>query len=61
MEKLLLRISEAADAVGLGKTKFYELVQRGEIRSIHVGRVVRVPTEAIEEWIEAKLKEDADA
>ncbi len=57
MEHRLLRISEAAEVVGLGKTKFYELVQTGEIRSIHVGRVVRVPTEALEEWIQAKLGE----
>jgi excisionase family DNA binding protein len=61
MEKLLLRISEAAEAVGLGKTKFYELVQAGEVPSVRIGRSVRVSAEALHEWVQARTAEADDA
>lgn len=39
-------VAEACDAVGLGKTKFYELMGAGAVETIAVGRrrLVRVPS-----------------
>jgi len=59
MEKLLLNITEAAELVGLGKTKFYELVQSRDIPSIRIGRAVRISATALRAWV-AKQSEDAD-
>ena len=50
MEKLLLTIPQAADQVGLGKSKLYELIQAGEIPVVRIGRAVRVPSERLREW-----------
>jgi excisionase family DNA binding protein len=52
MEKLLLRIPEAAQMVGLGHSKFYELIQKGEIPVIHIGRSARVPADGLRRWVE---------
>jgi excisionase family DNA binding protein len=47
MDKLLLRVEEAQDVLGLGRTKVYELVASGQLRSVHIGRSVRIPASAL--------------
>jgi excisionase family DNA binding protein len=38
--------------LGCGRTKVYELLQAGEIRSYRVGRLVRVRREDVETFLE---------
>ncbi len=40
-QRLLLRIPEAAETLGIGRTKIYELIATGELPTIRVGRAVR--------------------
>ena len=47
----LLRAEEAADMLGIGRTKIYEMIARGEIPALRIGRLVRVPRHALDEWI----------
>jgi excisionase family DNA binding protein len=56
MEKQLLRPVEAANLLGLGRSKTYELMKSGEIPSIRIGKSVRVPAKALSEWIDSKVK-----
>jgi excisionase family DNA binding protein len=58
--KLLLTVVEAADAVGLGKTKLYELVSSGEIVSIQIGKARRIPVHALEDWVSRQLADQLD-
>jgi excisionase family DNA binding protein len=57
MEKLLLKVPEAAAIVGLGQSKFYELIRRGEIPAVHIGRATRVPVEGLRSWVEAQTED----
>jgi excisionase family DNA binding protein len=41
--RLAFRVSEAASAVGYQKSKFYDLIKKGEIRTISIGGQMRVP------------------
>jgi excisionase family DNA binding protein len=59
MDKLLLKIEDAADALSLGRSKTYELIQRGELRTVKIGRATRVPAEAIREFV-ARHAADAE-
>ena len=45
--KLLLRPIEICDALGVSRTKAYELIASGTIPSVRLGRSIRVPVEAI--------------
>ena len=54
MEKLLLTATEAAEAIGVGRTRIYELLASGQIPSVKIGRSVRVPTEALRRWIKER-------
>ncbi len=38
--------------LGCGRTKVYELLQAGQIRSYRIGRLVRVRREDVEEFLE---------
>jgi excisionase family DNA binding protein len=58
--QLLLTVNQAAARLGLGKTKVYELMMRGELASVRVGAARRIPTRALEEYerlMAAQLKE----
>jgi len=46
MQRPTCTIAEACDAVGLGRTKLYELISGGEIDTITIGRrrLVRLPS-----------------
>lgn len=48
----LVTIGEAARALGLGRSKTYELIAAGELEVVHIGRAARVPVEAIEEFVQ---------
>ena len=52
---LLLSIQEAGRALGIGRSKMYELIAAGELETVHIGRAVRVPVDAIEALV-ARLR-----
>lgn len=60
MERELITVAEAALRLGLGRSFTYKLVMEGQIRSIKLGRARRVPVTALEEFVAARLREEAD-
>ena len=53
--RLLLRIEEAAQRLGIGRSLMYRLVMSGAVESVHVGRLRRVPAECLAEHV-ARLR-----
>jgi excisionase family DNA binding protein len=53
---LLLRVAEAAKLLGVGETLLYELIGRGVLPSIRLGRAVRVPRAALAKWVAASTR-----
>jgi excisionase family DNA binding protein len=51
MQRLLLTVSEAARRLGIGRSLLYELMANDEIESIHVGRLRRIPVDALVTYI----------
>ena len=61
MDKLLLTPTEAAHVLGIGRSKVYELMQTGQLPSVHIGACRRIPAEALTDLV-AKLRgAEADA
>jgi excisionase family DNA binding protein len=58
-ERLLLTVAEAATALGLSRSKLYELLAAGEVESVSIGRSRRVPREAVEEFV-ARLRAETE-
>jgi excisionase family DNA binding protein len=56
MDRLLLRPVEAAEAIGIGRSKLYALLASGELPSVRIGGSVRVPVDALRAWIAKQLE-----
>lgn len=52
MEKLLLRVSEAAELASVSRTTAYQLIASGEWPVVHIGSARRVPLAALRDWVE---------
>jgi excisionase family DNA binding protein len=50
--RLLLTVDEAADQLGIGRTLMYALVKDGEVESVHIGRLRRIPADALPRYLE---------
>lgn len=53
-DKVLLRVSEAAALLGIGRSHLYRLMSCGEVRYLKIGRSTRVPWSAIDEFVERR-------
>ena len=51
-ERLLLKVAEAAAMLGIGRTKAYELIGRGELQVVHIDGAARVPLVAVHRYVE---------
>jgi excisionase family DNA binding protein len=60
MEQLLMRAAEVARALGIGRSKTYELIATGQLPVVRVGRSVRVPGAALQRWVEEHTQAAAD-
>lgn len=67
IDKTLLRVSEAAESLGVSRSYLYGAIQRGEVPVIRLGgRVARIPQawllrrieEEVSEWERARGKAD---
>jgi excisionase family DNA binding protein len=50
-EQLLLRPAEAAQRLGIGRTKVYELMASGELRSVKIGAARRISATALADFV----------
>jgi excisionase family DNA binding protein len=58
-DRLLLTVQEAARRLGIGRSLMYELIASGAVRSVRVGRLRRIPSDALCSYI-ASLWNDGD-
>jgi excisionase family DNA binding protein len=57
MEKLLLSPAEAAAHLSIGRSKVYELIRLGQLRSVKIGALRRIPQVALGDFIAALTEE----
>ncbi|MFG2407241.1 helix-turn-helix domain-containing protein [Streptomyces brevispora] len=53
-----LTVAEAARRIGIGRTKLYEYVTSGEIASVKIGSLRRIPAEAVSDFLARQLVAD---
>ena len=52
MEKLLLSPEEAAEVLGVGRSRVYDLMRKRELVSVRIGKCRRVPVTALRSYVE---------
>ncbi len=48
---LTLRVEDLMPILNIGRNTAYELVRSGKIRSIRIGRQLRIPKDAIQDYL----------
>jgi excisionase family DNA binding protein len=48
----LLTIEEAAAVLRIGRTTFYDLIKRGQLRTVHIGRSCRVTRAELDRYVQ---------
>lgn len=61
MEKLLLKPTEVAGILRIGRSLVYGMLASGELPSIRVGRCIRIPSESLQRWLKAQEKQLSEA
>jgi excisionase family DNA binding protein len=56
-EELLLTPNEAFARIRVKRAKGFQMLASGELPSIKVGRLRRIPVEALRRWVEERMKE----
>lgn len=55
-ERLLLTVEEAARRLGIGRSLAWRLVRSGELPSVRLGRLVRVPERKLQVWLDRRCR-----
>lgn len=59
MERILLTAEEAAECLKIGRCKVYDLIRSGELESIKIGRLRRIPVASVRAFGQGMVPEDA--
>lgn len=51
MEKLVYSVLEMQKALGIGRNAAYQLVNRADFPTAHVGKRIVIPVDALNEWL----------
>ena len=54
--RLMYRVSEAAEMLGIGRTNVYELMNEGRVRSVRIGHRRLIPRVALEAFVTELLE-----
>jgi excisionase family DNA binding protein len=54
--RVLLTAEEAAERLGIGRTVMFKLIRTGEIESVQIGRLRRVPASEIQKYANRLIK-----
>ena len=56
-----LRVEDLMPLLGIGRNTAYELIRSGQIRSVRIGRQIRIPREALLELLDGGVLNDNTA
>jgi excisionase family DNA binding protein len=49
--RVLFTVEEAARALGIGRTRMFELIQDGHVETVLIGRLRRIPVDALDTFV----------
>jgi excisionase family DNA binding protein len=55
-QQRLLTVPEAANRLGVSRSKGWQLAKQGKIPVCRIGRSVRVPADALDAWIKERTE-----
>ena len=59
-ECLAVRIPQAAQLLGIGRSSVYELINKGQLETIKIGRSTVIPMDVLRGYIEGRRRAGRD-
>ena len=60
MQRVLLTAEEVAEALHIGRCTVYDLIRSGRLRSFKIGKLRRIPVDAVHEFARRMLDEEGE-
>lgn len=57
-DRLLLTVEEVAHRLGIGRSLAWRMVRSGELPSVRLGRLVRIPEQSLVDWLKQRVRGD---
>jgi excisionase family DNA binding protein len=57
----MFSVEAAADLLSISRTRMFLLIKRGGIKSVRVGRLRRIPADALIAYVDQLVSADADS
>ena len=57
--RVLFTVEEAARALGIGRTRMFELINDGAVETVLIGRLRRIPVDALDAFV-SRLRQSSD-
>lgn len=57
--RVLYRVEDAAALLSVSRTRVYELIRSGQLRTVQVGKSRRVPARSLDEYVARLLRGSA--
>jgi excisionase family DNA binding protein len=61
MERVLLSPEEVAEALHIGRCTVYDLIRTNQLQSFKIGKLRRIPVDAVHKFIKRMAEENGDA
>lgn len=52
LAKRLLTVRETSEVLGVSRSMVYQLVASDDLEAVHIGRSMRIPTAAVDDFVE---------
>jgi len=60
IKKFALNLSELQVALGIGRSKAFELTRQPGFPAVRIGRRILIPVDALNEWLAEQVKSNDD-
>jgi len=51
LNPIFVRVNDAANMIGVGRTKLYELIAKGEVEAVKLGKATRITTASLNDLV----------
>jgi excisionase family DNA binding protein len=59
--RIVLTVEQAASTLGIGRTSMFALVRTGDVESVTIGRLRRIPIEALNDFVDKLRRGQVDS
>lgn len=56
MQSMTISVAEAAQYLGIGRNRMYDLLHAGKLPAVRLGKNYRIPKKSLDEWLDKEAQ-----